>query len=487
VLQTRHVFVRLFGLAHKTIVIDEVHAYDTYMSTLLERLLAWLGALGCSVILLSATLPNSRRAKLVQAYADGRGLPERSTPLPNAVYPRLTWISAAGHDAHSIETSAQSRKTVALSWLDSSNSVHDLGSRLHQALANGGCAAIICNTVGRAQAMYRALQSFFAFEELDLLHARFLYEDREAREQRALSRFGKPNGDGVSRPWRSVLVATQIIEQSLDLDFDLMVTELAPVDLVLQRSGRLHRHDRPRPSGLEHPQLWILAPPPSDGCPTFEVATTHVYDEHVMIRSWLELHERTSIAVPEDIEALIEAVYDDRQCPEDSVPTLRTKWAETAQKSTLERARNESIANANRLLDPSYPPSEFLEDANRQLEEDNPETHASLQALTRLGDPNVQIICLTPTQLRDIDPGRRPSLADAKVLLRRSVSISHRGVVPQLLAQAAPSGWTTSPLLRHYRLIELDDRSQNTIGAYMFTIDPDLGVVITKTERNKSG
>jgi len=266
-----------------------------------------------------------------------------------------------------------------------------------------------------------------------------------------------------------------------------MVTELAPVDLVLQRSGRLHRHDRPRPSGLEHPQLWILAPPPSDGCPTFEVATTHVYDEHVMIRSWLELHERTSIAVPEDIEALIEAVYDDRQCPEDSVPTLRTKWAETAQKSTLERARNESIANANRLLDPSYPPSEFLEDANRQLEEDNPETHASLQALTRLGDPNVQIICLTPTQLRDIDPGRRPSLADAKVLLRRSVSISHRGVVPQLLAQAAPSGWTTSPLLRHYRLIELDDRSQNTIGAYMFTIDPDLGVVITKTERNKSG
>src|SRR5207248_6281763 len=69
VLQTRHVFVRLFGLAGKCVVLDEVHAYDAYMTTLMERLLRWLAALGCPVMLLSATLPRDKRVKLLRAYA----------------------------------------------------------------------------------------------------------------------------------------------------------------------------------------------------------------------------------------------------------------------------------------------------------------------------------------------------------------------------------------------------------------------------------
>ena len=89
VLQTRHFFVRLFGLSHKTVIFDEVHAYDTYMSTLFQRLLAWLRAVGASVVLLSATLPAQTRRELVQAYAGNNAdVPDaaiRPSPGPRAV------------------------------------------------------------------------------------------------------------------------------------------------------------------------------------------------------------------------------------------------------------------------------------------------------------------------------------------------------------------------------------------------------------------
>jgi CRISPR-associated endonuclease/helicase Cas3 len=88
VLQTKHVFVRLFGLAGKCVILDEVHAYDAYMTTLMERLLRWLAALLCPVVLLSATLPRDKRVKLLRAYA-GEGLPEPE----DKPYPRVTSVA----------------------------------------------------------------------------------------------------------------------------------------------------------------------------------------------------------------------------------------------------------------------------------------------------------------------------------------------------------------------------------------------------------
>ncbi|MCL4465046.1 MAG: CRISPR-associated helicase Cas3', partial [Chloroflexi bacterium] len=255
-LQTRHVFVRLFGLAHKTVILDEVHAYDAYMTALLERLLEWLGALGSSVVLLSATLPDGRRLRLVEAYARGAGYCFDEGEM-RAHYPRVSWVSRAGCGARQVGVSTRSTRKLGLEWVDGALPAESepfaLGERLRAELENGGCAAVICNTVARAQQVYLALKTYFPETAddgqpvLDLLHARYLYEDRSKRERRTLIRFGKPDGevemeDGnvrkVRRPNRAVLVSTQIIEQSLDLDFDLMVTDLAPVDLLLQRSGR---------------------------------------------------------------------------------------------------------------------------------------------------------------------------------------------------------------------------------------------------------
>ncbi|WP_040668874.1 CRISPR-associated helicase/endonuclease Cas3, partial [Nitrolancea hollandica] len=186
-LQTRHVFVRLFGLAGKTVIFDEVHAYDVYMSTIFKRLLEWLGALGSSVIVLSATLPDVRRQELINAYARGRGLPLVEA-LPAATYPRLTWFSKSVAGAESVAVSEQARRSLSIAWvngqLPDNGDPFELGARLEAALAGGGCAAVICNTVNRAQQVYQALKPHFdriasdGQPELDLFHARYLFQDR---------------------------------------------------------------------------------------------------------------------------------------------------------------------------------------------------------------------------------------------------------------------------------------------------------------------
>jgi len=155
VLQTKHYFVRLFGLAGKTVIIDEVHAYDAYMTTLIERLLEWLASLGSSVVLLSATLPAARREALAAAYV--RGLGVKAQGASSARYPRLTWANTRGHKTQPISPSERSRRRIDLEWI----SLASLSGHVASALKHGGCVAVICNTVARAQEIYISMKPFF--------------------------------------------------------------------------------------------------------------------------------------------------------------------------------------------------------------------------------------------------------------------------------------------------------------------------------------
>lgn len=480
VLQTRHFFVRMLGLAGKTVVFDEVHAYDTYMSVLLERLLGWLAALGCSVVLLSATLPTARRDRLLRAYG-GDSTGYASIASESAAYPSLTWRSGDVAGVAPITASKLSQKQIRLRWIMAAAGPagDGLGEQLAAALRDGGCAAVICNTVRGAQQTFRMLQNWFPAEEVSLFHARFLYEDRAARERETLRRFGKP-GDGVIRPYRAVLVATQVIEQSLDLDFDLMVTELAPVDLVLQRSGRLHRHRRDtRPAGLREPTLWILGPEERDDLPVFSGGVTHVYAEHVLLRSWLALRERRSLAVPEDVSALIESVYDDaRSCPPTGPAGLAARWAATWAKLRDERLLHERLARDVLILPSDVAEDEFLVDRNSELEEDDPQLHETLRALTRLGERSVTAICLMPEEMTRLRPREDNAWARAEALLRRSVGLTDRRIVYDLAGLAPPPSWKTTALLRFCRLVELNADGEAVIGKWRLRIDPELGAVV---------
>ncbi len=493
VLQTRHVFVRLFGLAHKVIIVDEVHAYDAYMSKLLERLLEWLAALGSPVVLLSATLPDARRRALLAAYR--RGLHEPLTAADEqsltAAYPRVTWADRAQCGAQSIAVSPLNQRTLHLEWIDGAlpeapGEPFALGAALQAALADDGCAAVICNTVRRAQEVYQALQPYFSADELGLFHARFLFKDRDEREQQALARFGKDvacdNGATrpVARPKRFVLVATQVVEQSLDLDFDLMVSDHAPVDLLLQRSGRLHRHKRPRPPRLAQPTLWLCQPEQIvEGVPQFERGTTAVYDAHILLRSWLALRARATVRIPEEIETLIESVYGAAEGPADESEAVQSAWQATAQELRDALRKQEALAQQAVVPEPHYP-DDILDLPNKRLAEDEPEIHQSLQALTRLTEPNVSVICLYPAECIALDVTRTPTLDEAKRLLRYSVTLSDRRVMRALLAQDPPAHWQSSALLRRYRLLELDEAGGYAVGKYQIQLHADLGVVISE-------
>lgn len=480
VLQTRHYFVRLFGLAHKTVVLDEVHAYDTYMSTLMERLLEWLGRLGTSVVLLSATLPRSRRRSLLAAYA---GTDARSLGMPEAAYPRVTVANSVRAMASTVGSAVC--KEAQLRRVPNDRLVGELGG----ALRDGGCAAVVCNTVGQAQRTYLALRDALRpiAAEVMLFHARFPFGQRGEVERTVLARFGKPG----CRPRKAVLVATQVVEQSLDLDFDLMVTEVAPVDLVLQRMGRLHRHERQdRPARLAAPEFWLLEPDlDGAGIPCFG-ATERVYDRHLLLRSWLSLESKDLVRVPEDVEALVESVYAD-ELP--GAPSKR--WGAALRESAEARDRdNEECEQsaANVLVGSPALPDDPLEAFNRELEEDSPDVHRSLQAKTRLGPPAVDVVCafrLTDGVLAldgsgtiPVDLIREPEPGQVERLLQASVSISHRAFFGHFSREAVPIGWQKSPWLRHHKVAEFDAECRMRIDGWALHLDSELGVVIERMD-----
>lgn len=472
VLQTRHFFVRLFGLAHKTIVVDEVHAYDTYMSTLLERMLEWLRAVGCSVVLLSATLPAQKRRRLLQAFGG-------QAPTCGTGYPQITWI--AGDESGAVSFPAVQRRELSVHHLD--GSVTDFAERLREMLKNGGCVAVICNTVGRAQEAYQALRQQRVVEpdDLQILHSRFPYSEREQRESLALTSFGK----GGIRPRTAVLVATQIIEQSLDLDFDLIVTDLAPVDLVLQRAGRLHRHENVRPNPLNKPTLWLRMPDRGDDqVPDFG-AYQRIYDRYILLRSYIALKARKSIHLPEDLPIIVEEVYGD----EVSWPSLKLKQAADVAWNDMQQTvqQEKSTAKGNLIPPPDAPgePREVLECISRDLEEDNPDLHRSLQALTRLTEPSVQVVCLVETKTgialeadgEEVDMSIRPTAVQTRSFLRQAMTITDKRMVFTLRDRTVPSGWKRTPALRHHRPLIFSE-GKTAVGEYVLRLDPELGLIV---------
>jgi CRISPR-associated endonuclease/helicase Cas3 len=227
-------FLRLFGLADRVLVIDEVHAYDAYMTAIIARLLQWCACLKIPVILLSATLSAKQRAAMLKAYgASGED------PGPEALYPLIT-IGEPGKEAWSIPAVASlSRKLTIRTHPGLFGDAKKTAVKAVELVKDGGCCCVVLNTVKQAQTVYDELK--LSEERKLLFHARFTADDRQKITERVLEMFGK---NSASRPPKFVLVATQVVEQSLDVDFDHMISDIAPIDLLLQRSGRIKRHSR---------------------------------------------------------------------------------------------------------------------------------------------------------------------------------------------------------------------------------------------------
>lgn len=306
-LRSKHVSLRHLAMAGKVVVVDECHAADDYMRVYLKRALTWLGRNRTPVVLMSATLPPGQRHEYVQAYAAGRGVDVPSLPTTSH-YPLLTLFD---DEVRCVGTAQDGRSSsVRFTRFPDGNGllVQDLRRRLHE----GGCAAVIRNTVTRAQDIFDALVGEFG-DDVELVHSRFIAQHRAAKERELVAKLG-PSGD---RPRKSIVVGTQVLEQSLDVDFDVMYTDLAPMDLLLQRSGRLHRHHRPhRPAAVASPEVLITGVAWETEPPSPDRGSRFVYGNAKLLRSAALLPpEGLTAEFPTDIPRLVEIAYSNATVP----------------------------------------------------------------------------------------------------------------------------------------------------------------------------
>ena len=364
-LQAKHYDLRHLGLSGKVIIIDEVHAADDYMMVYLDRALEWLGAYKAPVVLLSATLPERRRRELTMAYRRGLAGPEACLNAKrlkflnheneySRTYPLITKIDATEASLIPIEN-IKGESLASTEDLKTYEVKHGGFNDLKSLLTEGGNALIIRNTVSRAQETFGEIMDdpFFDDWDVSLLHARFVSTDRKKKEQRLRDVYGKnatidaSNEDGVVRPRQSIVVATQVVEQSLDVDFDVMLTDVCPMDLLLQRVGRVHRHsihDAGRPGALKIPTVFIDGWDEKDGKIQFNRGSQMIYGDSKLLRTLAltGFDKGCEIKIPTQISPLVQSAYDIRVRNRDGyTPEIVNDMLDVAPKGT--RFSNEFI------------------------------------------------------------------------------------------------------------------------------------------------
>ena len=363
-LRSKHLALRHLGLAGKVVVIDEAHAYDVYMGRFLDRALEWLGAYGVPVIVLSATLPAHRRAELMKAYDDGRLGPlppltwrDRGKPRIDPYAPlrtdlRYPLVTASTTERGATATScADSGRGIEVTLRRLTDDVPALTELLRDQLTDGGCALVIRNTVARVQETAAALRAALGPDTpVSVAHSRFMAIDRAAKDRWLRDTFGPP-GNG-KRPHRHVVVASQVAEQSLDIDFDLLVTDLAPIDLVLQRIGRLHRHPRgDRPARLATPTCWITGADWTTQPPQPVTGSRRVYQPATLLRSAAVLLPHLDgipLRLPADIAPLTQTAYADMPVgPESWRPTMTEAEAKQQDEITVKESKADGFRLAS--------------------------------------------------------------------------------------------------------------------------------------------
>ena len=395
VLPVRHKFVRGFGLNKSVLIVDEVHAYDAYMHGLLGEVLRRQKATGGSAILLSATLPAGVRAKLLEAW--------ESSGVDEAPYPAL-WHATQGAaacitvpDEHRPERREVMTECLKLPRAFPNDEVI---ARIIAAAESGARLAVVMNLVDDAQRLARILRSKTAID-VDVFHARFRLIDRQKKEKAVKNNYGRE----APRNGGRILVATQVVEQSLDLDFDWMVTQICPVDLLFQRLGRLHRHQREhRPTGFESPRCTVLSVEGED----YGLHKCIYGNTRVLWRTEQLLAGTDRIVFPEAYRNWIEQVYH------------RDDWAEEPENISLDYDKFSAMqrtreADALRLTTMT---------AKAFRDED-----ARVTGLTRDGEMSLTILPIQPD-------GR---LLDGRVL--SELNERDRAETLNLHAAPAPASW----------------------------------------------
>lgn len=481
-------YLRHLGLAGKVVIIDECHAYDTYMNCYLDRALEWLGWYKVPVILLSATLPARRRTELVEAYQQKKAAPDAPWET-SCGYPLLTWTDGAEVKQTAISSDAPGQ-TVQLTTLTEP----ELPALLRRKLAEGGCAGVIVNTVKKAQKIAQLLRESLPDKEVQLFHAQFLMPDRAARENRLMARIGKESTPKERNDL--IVVGTQVMEQSLDIDLDVLVTELCPMDLLLQRIGRLHRHHRSRPAPLQQACCAVL----DTGEDAFDAGSEAVYGRWLLWRTRNFLPR--SIRLPEEISPLVQRVYGwEREAPGGAQgEEMRCVYEQTQEKK---KAR----AEAYLVPQPETHRLAQLNTLDDWMQNEGARSDPAARAAVRDGDPSVEVLVMQcradgsihflPWQeggsavAADSPPPPETALKIARQKLRLPAVFGKAwkvdGVIRELEAdnRSRLAAWQLSPLLHGELVLLLDENLTARLVGMELCYDRENGLYYQKEETDE--
>ncbi|MBM6404836.1 CRISPR-associated endonuclease Cas3'' [Phycicoccus sp. CSK15P-2] len=490
--RTKYVSLRHAGLLGKVVIVDEVHAYDVYMQAFLETLLRWCSDAGVPVVLMSATLPPALRGRLVSAYvrgwSGGAVAGDGDLPEPSG-YPSVL-AAVPGVDDRAPTLSVASTTP----WrADLEVDVEALGSasadaapiveRVAAEVSEGGCVLVIVNTVRRAQDVFEGLDALGV--ETVLVHGRLTTGERAARVADLVDRLGASRSPGAGRPYRLVVVATQIAEQSFDVDADLLVTDIAPMDLLLQRVGRLHRHDRPssdRPAAMAAPRVIVTGfAPGADAAPDLCPSFGRVYERSALLRAAALLGDGARWSIPSEVPGLVASAYG-------MAESLPVPWVEAISASDDESAESDEARSAFAGTF-TLSPTASGDLTNLHLHEVRESGEEA--TVVRDGEPTREVALVVRThdgRLRTLGSGRTlgmhgESAVDdgdlAREVLGDTVRFRHNEAIAGVQQL---SGWRDVPLLSRLEVVVLDESLVGEDDARL-RYDRRLGLVITKVGR----
>jgi len=384
-LKQKHLALRHLGLSKKVVIIDEVHAYDAYMCRYLFRAIEWLGKYHVPVVVLSATLPADTRIELVTSYLKGQGIKKKAMSMDKKAissdaYPLLTFSN--GNEICTFDTFERGEnRQVEIKCIEN----EDLLYYLNRAVSDGACVGIIVNTVRKAQKLATLCIKTYGNEAVELLHSAFVDEERFCKEGNLVNMVGK----GAKRPRYKIIIGTQVMEQSLDIDFDLLISDLCPMDLLLQRVGRLHRHEIRRPKGYEQARLLVLGTSKKF---EFEEGSLAVYGAYYLIRTQYFLP--SILQLPSDISLLVQKVYSKKELNLEE-ESLKQIYDSSKDKTENLIAKKENKADFFRIKEPYNGKRKEKENLIGWLKNPkNSESEEAAYAQVRDIDETIEVIAL---------------------------------------------------------------------------------------------
>lgn len=468
-LKQKHLFLRHLGLSGKAVVIDEVHAYDAYMNSYLKRALQWLGAYHIPVIALSATLPKEKRTELVKAYYRGK-YGHRMHNLDgwqdSEAYPLLTYLD--GEKVKQLDDFPQPAHPQEVQVVRLNCDDDQLMEKVVDSINDGGVAGIVVNTVKRAQKLSQLVPA--GIPKL-LLHSAFLATDREALEEKLQGYIGK----GAERPKKMVVIGTQVLEQSLDIDFDVLFTDIAPMDLILQRIGRMHRHNIKRPEKLSKPTTYILG---INSFGDYDDANEAIYEKYWLMKTDHFLPDVVNL--PNDISRLVQAVYD--PATDEGIPDIEEPYHDVQVIGKKEKNKAEAYQ-----IDAPYPD----DDLHGWLDRDQQgiDNDATAEAAVRDIKESIEAVLVQHTKDgnflvdgRSLDDVEDEVIAQQLVRLPNAVTPDIAKAIEQLeaLTEKYYHNWQNSIWLKGMIALPLDRNLKISFNGWQVQYSRTLGLMYEK-------